>query len=67
MRTDSETRSYPLERRQVGRPKQQDPGSTVCTWLRGHEHDKLIETANSRGMSISAVVRSAVVFLLDNS
>ena len=50
----------------IGRPKSADPGSAVCTWLRGTEHDRLIQAANSRRMSVSSFVRSAVVMLLED-
>ena len=50
----------------IGRPKSADPGSAVCTWLRGTEHDRLIQAANSRQMSVSSFVRSAVVLLLED-
>jgi len=50
----------------IGRPKSPDPGSAVCTWLRGTEHDRLIQAANSRQMSVSSFVRSAVVLLLED-
>ena len=50
----------------IGRPKSPDPGSAVCTWLRGTEHDRLIQAANSRRMIVSSFVRSAVVLLLED-
>lgn len=58
---------HPVVTKTIGRPKSADPGSAVCTWLRGTEHDRLIQAANSRRMSVSSFVRSAVVLLLDDS
>ncbi len=60
-------REAPIVTKAAGRPKSADPGSAVCTWLKGSEHDRLIQAANSRQMSVSSYVRSAVVFLLENS
>lgn len=40
-----------------GRPKADEPKSTVSTWLPTHEHDKLIRLANERDTSVSALVR----------
>lgn len=44
-------------RRSPGRPKNDDPGATVCTWLPSREHDKLIRLANKHETSVSAIVR----------
>jgi hypothetical protein len=38
-----------------------DPGTSVSTWLRPAEHDKLIQLANQREMKVSAVVRQILL------
>ena len=44
-----------------GRPKVDDPaGSSVTTWLRPEEHDRLIELAKLEEKTISALVRELV-------
>ncbi len=51
-------------RRPPGRPKATEPGSSVSTWLRPKEHDQLIQLAKQREVSVSALVRSMVIFRL---
>jgi hypothetical protein len=41
-----------------GRPRLQEPGTSVSTWLRPGEHDKLIKLAKDNEQSISSLVRS---------
>ena len=40
-----------------GRPKAQEPGSAVMTWLKASEHDQLVRLAKERDQSVSAMVR----------
>ena len=43
-----------------GRPRTEDPGSSVTTWLRADEHDRLIALAKREEKTISALVRELV-------
>lgn len=47
-----------------GRPKADEPGSTVSTWLRTGEHDKLVKLAQQQETSISALVRQLLALKL---
>jgi hypothetical protein len=49
--------SAPLERRKVGRPKADEPKTSVSTWIPTHEYDRLLEIANNREKSVSDTVR----------
>jgi hypothetical protein len=40
-----------------GRPKADEPGTTVSTWLPPQEHDRLIRLANAREQSLSKTIR----------
>lgn len=40
-----------------GRPRVDEQGSSVSTWLRPSEHDRLIKLANQREQKVSALVR----------
>ena len=40
-----------------GRPKNDEPGSRVTTWIPSSEHDKIIKLAEDRGESVSSMVR----------
>jgi hypothetical protein len=40
-----------------GRPRVHDTGSSVSTWLRPVDHDRLIELAKQHEQSVSATVR----------
>lgn len=44
-----------------GRPRVSQPGTSVSTWLTPQEADKLIQLANKREQSVSALVRLIVV------
>ena len=48
------------DKRARGRPKNGEPSSSVTTWLRVGEHDRLIELAKREEKSISALVRELV-------
>jgi len=50
--------------RPVGRPRSLTQKSTVCTWVENTTHDRLIQVANQRGMSVSEYVRRVVVFAI---
>ncbi len=50
----------------MSRPRNQVPGSAVCTWLTADEHDRVIAIATQRETSVSGVLRLAVVSLLEN-
>lgn len=43
-----------------GRPKAEEPGNTVATWLRAGDHDRLIAIAHREEKTISALVRELV-------
>ena len=47
-----------------GRPKVDEPGSAVTTWLKHGEHDYLIRLAREREQSISSLVRSLLILRL---
>ena len=47
-----------------GRPRVTEPGTTVSTWLRPGEHDRLIKLANLKETSVSALVRQLLVLRL---
>jgi hypothetical protein len=40
-----------------GRPKADEPGSSVSTWLRAGEHDQLIRLARQHERTVSSLVR----------
>jgi hypothetical protein len=44
-----------------GRPKVEDPGSAVTTWLKPREHDYLVHLARDRAQSVSSLVRSLLM------
>lgn len=48
----------------IGRPRAEEPGSSVTTWLRQSEHDRLIKMANKHETTISALVRSLLILKL---
>lgn len=47
-----------------GRPRVDEPRSTVSTWLPAHAHDRLIELAKRHEQSISATVRQLLILRL---
>lgn len=47
-----------------GRPRVDEPRSTVSTWLPAHAHDRLIELAKRNEQSISATVRQLLILRL---
>jgi hypothetical protein len=40
-----------------GRPRADEPGASVSTWLRAEDHDRLIRLAQQHDMPVSALVR----------
>lgn len=44
-----------------GRPKADEPGSTVSSWFSAQEHDRLIRLAEEKETSVSALVRELIV------
>ncbi len=40
-----------------GRPRVEEPGASVSTWLRPDDHDRLLRLANKHDMKVSALVR----------
>jgi hypothetical protein len=40
-----------------GRPRVEEPGSSVSTWLRRSEHDQLIRRAQQQETTVSSLVR----------
>lgn len=44
-------------KRPRGRPKADEPGSAVMTWLRATEHDRLIALAKREEKTLSALIR----------
>jgi hypothetical protein len=43
--------------RKPGRPPVAEPGSSVSTWLRQSEHDRLIRLAHEHETTVSSLVR----------
>lgn len=58
------TRPEPVMVRKRGRPRAQEPRSSVSTWLPARHHDRLIRLANRRGESVSATVREVIILTL---
>ena len=48
------------EKRLRGRPRSDEPGSSVSAWLRAGDHDRLIALAKQEQKTISALVRELV-------
>ena len=45
------------DRRRRGRPRVEEPRSTLSTWVWAKHHDKLVQIAARKEMSVSALVR----------
>ncbi len=52
------------EHRKPGRPKAEQPSTSVSTWLKIAEHERLVKLAQDREQSVSSLVRQSVIFLL---
>lgn len=50
--------------RKPGRPKAESRGSTVCTWLRQQEHDRLVKLAKQTDQSVSSVTARLLRMML---
>lgn len=50
-----------------GRPRSDEPGTSVSAWVRPSEYDRLVKMANQREQSVSALVRSLLILKLDRS
>ena len=46
--------------RRPGRPRVEEPGTSVSVWLRATDHDKLIRLANRRECSVAEVLRRGI-------
>lgn len=53
------------ERRRRGRPPVEEKRSSVSTWVPVSLHDRLIEVASQREISISELVREAIVITME--
>lgn len=47
----------PTDRRKPGRPKADEPSTSVSTWIPAREHDRLIRLAQRKEQSVSETVR----------
>ena len=50
--------------RRRGRPRSEEPHTTVSTWLPARAHDGLIKLAHQREMSVSELVRRVIIITL---
>jgi predicted HicB family RNase H-like nuclease len=44
------------ERRKPGRPRADEPRTSVSSWIPARDHDRLIRLANQREVSVSTLV-----------
>ena len=51
-------------KRRRGRPRVSEPRSSVSTWVPASYHDRLIEMANQKDVSVSMLVRSMLMLQL---
>jgi hypothetical protein len=49
-----------------GRPKSDEPSTAILTWMPASHHDRLIEMAKQREISVSGLVRQILVIQLQN-
>lgn len=47
-----------------GRPRSEQPCTSVSTWVPTPYHDRLIKMANQRGMTVSSLVKQIIVIQL---
>ncbi len=52
------------EQRRRGRPRVEEPRTSVSTWVPATLHDSLIQRATDRGISVSEYVRRVLVLQL---
>lgn len=50
--------------RRRGRPRVQEPRTTVCTWMEARHYDQIVRMANQQEKSVSALVRDLLVLRL---
>lgn len=62
MKGDRPSEDRPTKPR--GRPRVEEPGSTVSVWLPIGAHDRLIELAKREDKSISATARQILILRL---
>jgi hypothetical protein len=55
------------DRRKPGRPRANEPRTSVSTWIPAGEHDRLIQLANQREQTVSQTVRQILRERLSNS
>lgn len=55
------------EPKKRGRPKAEQPSGTVCTWLPVQKHDRLVQMAQDRQVTVSALVRNILVRVVDRT
>lgn len=48
------------EKPKAGRPKGQEPGTPVTTWLKVSDFDRLTQRAGQQRMTVSAFIRQLV-------
>lgn len=53
-----------IQQRGRGRPRVDEPRSTVCTWVPASYHDRLVRVAKARETSVSQLVRSLLILRL---
>lgn len=46
--------------RRRGRPKNEEEGSTISSWVSTSEHDQLVKLANKQRQSVSSLIRQLV-------
>lgn len=47
--------------RRRGRPPAEEPSSTISVWLFSRHHDRLVQAAKARDVSVSSLVREMLV------
>ena len=52
------------DRPRRGRPRAEEPCTSVSTWMPDRYHDRLIEMANEKNVSVSRLVRHLLVIQL---
>lgn len=60
----SEPKMLILERRGRGRPRVEEPKTSVSSWVEAKHYDQLVKLANQREQSVSALVRDLLTIRL---
>ena len=55
------------ERRKRGRPQTEERHASISTWVPTSLHDRVISVANANAISVSELVRRALVITLKHS